>query len=189
MNDVSPSNETAKSAPASGSASEVADVVAPPLPPPKPFGKIGQCLQVAGLSCEALDPDANGVEYLQIQPDDLLRVAQFLKTDRACQFDFLACVTGLDYKTHREAVYHLESLDLKHRLVLKVKATQEDRIPSLMPVWTAADWHERETYDLLGIVFEGHPDLRRILMPTYWEGYPLRKDYKEEDPRLVWNRR
>jgi NADH-quinone oxidoreductase subunit C len=74
-------------------------------------------------------------------------------------------------------------------VILKVTANGADESPSLYPVWPAVDWHEREAYDLLGIHYIGHPDLRRILMPTYWLGHPLRKDYKEEDPRLVWNRR
>ncbi|HWV45928.1 MAG TPA: NADH-quinone oxidoreductase subunit C, partial [Nitrospira sp.] len=73
-------------------------------------------------------------------------------------------------------------------LALKVTAVNEHS-PSLMPVWPAADWHERETYDLLGIHYDGHPNLTRILMPTDWLGHPLRKDYKVNDPRLVWNER
>lgn len=155
-----------------------------------PAGHFAQLLLDNGFEgIEPAEPDANGLETIFSSRESLVRVGEFLRDNDQCRFDFLVCATGMDWKTHRETVYHLESLDTGKRVVLKVKADENDHSPSLTPVWPAADWHERETYDLMGIVFDGHPDLRRILMPNYWEGFPLRKGYKEEDPRLVWNRR
>jgi NADH-quinone oxidoreductase subunit C len=98
-------------------------------------------------------------------------------------------VTGVDLKTHRESVYHLYSTETYTYLVVKIAADANEHSPSLYPVWPAVDWHERESYDLLGIHYDGHPNLVRILMPDDWLGHPLRKDYTEDDPRLVWNRR
>lgn len=152
-------------------------------------GPIAALLIENGLQVEPISPDAHGVETIRVERDLLLQVGYFLRDDERCQFDFLVSVTGLDWQTHRESVYHLEKLATAERLAIKVNADANERSPSLYPVWPAVDWHEREAYDLLGIIYEGHPDLRRILMPNYWVGYPLRKDYQENDPRLVWNKR
>jgi NADH-quinone oxidoreductase subunit C len=95
----------------------------------------------------------------------------------------------VDHKTHRESVIHLYSTEINHYLILKTPAGEEDWVPSVCSVWPAANWHERESYDLMGIDYVGHPDLTRILMPVDWLGHPLRKDYEENDPRLVWNKR
>jgi NADH-quinone oxidoreductase subunit C len=154
-----------------------------------PAGFFTQLLLDRGYGVEAAAKDAHGVETLYVPSEDALAIAAILRDDSACQFDFMVSVTGLDLRTHRESVYHLQSLNTGKALVLKIKANASDHSPSLYSVWPAVDWHEREAYDLLGIIYEGHPDLRRILMPTYWLGHPLRKDYKEEDPRLVWNKR
>jgi NADH-quinone oxidoreductase subunit C len=154
---------------------------------PSEVGPVGQNLQSAHQPFESLGFDAGGVEMLQVAPADLLAVASYLR-DRL-GFDLLVSVTGVDWKTHRQAVYHLYATETHQWLMLKANADEADHLPSVMPVWPAADWHERETYDLLGIHFDGHPNLTRILMPNDWLGHPLRKDYKEEDPRLIWNRR
>jgi NADH-quinone oxidoreductase subunit C len=159
-----------------------------PPPPPEP-GKIGTLLAKLGLPIEHLGPEGSGKEQIRIAPENWLQVAEVLKDDSDCQFDLLVSLSAVDWKTHREAVYHFYSLSHHHWLVVKVKADAEDRIPSVYGIWPAVDWHEREAYDLMGILFDGHPDLKRILMPTDWEGHPLRKDYVENDPRLVWNRR
>lgn len=158
------------------------------LPPVEP-GLVAKRLAALGHSVESLAPDAQGTETLRLTSQTILAVAAVLRDDSELAFDFLMSVTGVDWKTHRESVYHLYSTATSQWLSLKIQADAQDHSPSLMPVWPAADWHEREAYDLMGIVYDGHPDLRRILMPTYWLGYPLRKGYKEEDPRLVWNRR
>jgi len=84
-------------------------------------------------------------------------------------------------------IYHLNSIPFEHSFVLKVEVTrnkEDEPLPqvfSLTPIWKTADWHEREAYDLVGIDFIGHPDLRRILLPADWQGHPLRKDYKEQE--------
>jgi NADH-quinone oxidoreductase subunit C len=158
----------------------------PPAPPP--LGECGQLLEAQKLSIKPLGEDGYGIEMIEVESQDLLAVGKFLKEDRRCQFDLLVSVSGVDRKTHREVVYHLYSLETHKKLVLKVTAVN-DRVPSLMSVWNAADWHERETYDLYGVLFDGHPNLTRILMPTDWIGHPLRKDYVVNDPRLVWNER
>ncbi len=109
------------------------------------------------------------------------RLAEFLRQDEAMGFDFLACITAVDYVADNQlaAVYELYSLKHKHWFCVKVFVDREGEpsIPSVMDLWPAADWHEREAYDMMGIVFTGHSDLRRILLPEDWEGYPLRKDY------------
>lgn len=115
----------------------------------------------------------------------LVEVAKELHTNPATYFDQLSCVTGIDNgpdaKT-MEVIYHLYSIPFNISLALKVIMPRENPIvPTLSSVWKSADWLERETFDMYGIVFENHPDLRRILMPADWEGFPLRKDYKEQE--------
>ncbi len=110
-------------------------------------------------------------------------IAKFLKESPDYALDFLSSVTGVDYKDYLEAVYHLYSIEKKEGpLTVKVRTDPEkSAIPSVTPIWRSAEFQEREAYDLFGIHFEGHPDLRRILM---WEGfahYPLRKNYIPDD--------
>jgi len=157
--------------------------------PAIPAGRIGQRLVDLGHTIEHLGNDAKGTEMIRLTREQALTVANVLRHDAECTFDMMLMVTGLDWKTHRESVYHLNSTTTFTYLIVKIAADEQDHSPSLMPVWHACDWHEREAYDLFGINYDGHPDLRRILMPNYWLGHPLRKDYVEDDPRLVWNRR
>jgi NADH-quinone oxidoreductase subunit C len=124
---------------------------------------------------------------LLIAPDRIAEVCLELRDNPKTYFDFLSCLTGVDYgiETNRfGVVYHLTSIPYQTQLTLKVSKMHNRDIndlpafPSITKVYLSADWHEREAYDLEGIFFEGHPDLRRILLPDDWEGYPLRKDYK-----------
>jgi NADH:ubiquinone oxidoreductase subunit C len=154
--------------------------------PPTP-GPVATKLKAAGFTVETLAPDATGKEVLRLAAEQVTPVCTWLRDEAG--FDSLVSASGMDHKTHRETVYHLFGTDTHEFLVLKIAANEQDRAPSLMPIWHAADWHERESYDLVGIIYEGHSDLRRILMPNYWLGHPLRKDYVENDPRLVWNHR
>lgn len=149
-------------------------------------GPVCAALQAQGIALTPVLSYACGVETLATDPAQALRVAEALK---AQGFDLLVSASGVDWKTHRDVVYHLYSLTSHQFIALKIRAGEDDKVPSMMPVWPAADWHERETYDLFGIHFEGHPRLERILMPVDWIGHPLRKDYVENDPRLVWNQR
>jgi NADH-quinone oxidoreductase subunit C len=108
-------------------------------------------------------------------------LAQVLRHDAQLNFDWLGCITAVDYIADEElaAVYDLRSMAHEHRFAVKVFVDrQSPTIPSVVDLWPAADWHEREAFDLMGIVFEGHPDLRRILLPEDWVGSPLRKDYE-----------
>jgi len=121
-------------------------------------------------------------EYaIRVKRSYLLEVSQFLKQDPACGFDFLSDLCGVDYlgrEPRFEVVYHLYSMKHKHRLRMKASPSENDlSIPSVVSVWKTANWHERECYDLLGIIFSNHPDLRRILTPEGFKGYPLRKDF------------
>jgi NADH-quinone oxidoreductase subunit C len=194
---MSSSNENDKQAPEAGAASDAPEIKANPKveaktevaeAPPISLGQYGQFLMANGFSPTALGNDAVGIEMIGIKANELLAVAQCLRDNNAAQFDLLLSVSGVDWKDRLEAVYHLYSTRTFHKMLLKVTALDE-KVPSVVSVWQTADWHERETYDLFGIVFEGHPNLKRILMPSDWIGYPLRKDYKMDDPRLVWNER
>lgn len=127
---------------------------------------------------------------LIIAPEKITQVCFELRDNKKTYFDFLACLSGVDYGVEENmfgVVYHLSSIPYKTQLVLKVKKHHDRNrqdlpsFPSVYSVWRTAEWHEREAFDLLGIHFENHPDLRRILLPDDWEGYPLRKDYKVQE--------
>ncbi|GAA4830732.1 NADH-quinone oxidoreductase subunit C [Algivirga pacifica] len=125
---------------------------------------------------------------LLVPKDHLLSVARLLHEHEQLYFDMLSCVTGIDNgpdKESMEVLYELYSIPYGISLRLKVMLDRPQEglaeVPSLTGIWKAANWLERETYDLLGINFEGHPDMRRILLPADWEGYPLRKDYEVQE--------
>ena len=125
-----------------------------------------------------------GQTWAVIRREKADNICRYLKEDPDIKMDYLIDVTAVDWKpkTPRfEVVYHLHSIAHGHSLRLKVPVEEEDAwVPTVSTVWRTANWHERETFDLFGIKFEGHPDLRRILMPDDWEGHPLRKDYPLE---------
>lgn len=122
---------------------------------------------------------------LKIAESDLKKVSHFLQTHDSCYFDLLSSITGVDNGVEQgtiDVIYHLYSIPFEYALALKVVLDRNcAEIASLSDIWKAAEWHERETYDLLGVVFLNHPDLRRILLPADWEGHPLRKDYKAQE--------
>jgi NADH-quinone oxidoreductase subunit C len=121
-------------------------------------------------------------DTILVSSDKLVEISKELHTNPDTYFDQLSCVTGIDTGTTMEVIYHLYSIPFNLSLALKVILPRDNpRVPTLSSVWKSANWLERETYDMYGIIFEDHPDLRRILMPADWEGYPLRKDYKEQD--------
>ncbi len=146
--------------------------------------------------CQRISPEAlverrvfRGQAALTVDSAKLIRVMRNLRDQ--CSFDHLIDVTALDFLPREprfQVVYHLWSHP--QRRLLRVKAWAEGEPPavrSLTALWSTADWHERECYDLFGIHFRGHPDLRRILTPEGWQGYPLRKDYPTEGPPEVQN--
>lgn len=123
----------------------------------------------------------SGDEIAVVRREDWLRVATFLKQDPACAFDMFIDVSGADYPKDElrfEVWLRLYSLPHNHRICLKTRVPEDDpRVDSVAGLWKGANWFEREAYDLLGILFDGHPDLRRILLYEGFEGHPLRKDY------------
>lgn len=125
-----------------------------------------------------------GDTTVKIGKENLLEVGRFLKDDPELAFDFLSMVSAVDYfprEPRFEMVYHLYSFKHHSRICLKVPLSSEDPVvESVTSLWPTANWHEREAFDLMGIHFQNHPDLRRILMPDDWEGHPLRKDYPLE---------
>lgn len=120
--------------------------------------------------------------FFFVKPERVAEIATWLRDAPDLLCDYMECLSGVDYpdKSQVHVVYHAFSYTLKHRAVLKVALPRDNpRVPSLCGVWSAANWQERECYDLFGVTFEGHPDLRRILLPDDWVGHPMRRDYKE----------
>jgi NADH-quinone oxidoreductase subunit C len=128
-----------------------------------------------------------GQASVVLKKEGILDVAQWLHDDPEMQMKLLRDVCGVDYLGKKEprfeVVYHLYSIEHRHMIRLKAQVSEDDAsIQSVTPVWEGANFHERECYDMFGIKFEGHPDLRRVLLPEDWQGHPLRKDYPLEGP-------
>jgi len=118
---------------------------------------------------------------LIIEPADLLNVAGKLRNTEGLDFDYMFCATCVDWKTHFTMVYHFSSTTHRHNIVLKANLNREKpEIETLCHIWRTAELLEREVYEMFGVNFLNHPDLRLLILPDDWEGYPLRKDY--EDP-------
>lgn len=148
-------------------------------------GPVYRFLQSQNLSVESLGTDASGVEMLKVDRDRLLAVCQALYADG---FNYLRCQAAYDSGPGQDLVstYHLVKLrdnaDRPPEVRLKVFVPRNDaRVPSVYWIWKTADWQERESYDMFGIIYEGHPNLKRLLMPEDWVGWPLRKDYITPD--------
>lgn len=128
----------------------------------------------------AVDEAVTDMACVKVAPDDLIELCLYLRDDDALKFNFMADICGVDFhpKTPRfMLVYHLYSIPFGWRLRLKCTLSEPPVAPTITPVWTTANWHEREAWDMYGIHFEGHPDLRRIYMWEEFEGFPMRKDY------------
>ena len=126
---------------------------------------------------------------LLVGSGDVIRICRHLKEDPDLRYDFLSDLTAVDRLGDHprfQVVYHLYSLQHKWRIRLKVPVEEGESVPSVTLVWSTANWHEREVFDMFGIGFDGHPDLRRILMPEEWEGFPLRKDYPVQASPKWW---
>ncbi len=148
-------------------------------------GPFGQFLAQKGITSERL-ADSSGVETIEIQAESLESALKQLRTSPDTELNLLLSVSGVDSADTIDSVYHLWSYNNLSELVLKVRVPKSSipknhlpMVPSIAPMWRTADWHERETYDLVGIRYVGHPYLRRILNPWDWEGHPLRRDYKQ----------
>jgi len=153
--------------------------------------------QEFGDSILSIDKDTPTEPIISVEPLKIHIVSKFLRDNPELQFDSLMCLSGVDDANGKKVkdaegydvieggtlsvYYHLYSTVLRHKITLKVSAPREDaKVESVENVWKCADWHEREAFDMIGIVFLNHPDLRRILMPYDWEenSFPLRKDFK-----------
>jgi NAD(P)H-quinone oxidoreductase subunit J len=148
-------------------------------------GQVASWLQENGFEVEPLEPDHLGVEMIKVEPQFLIPIATALY---AYGFNYLQCQGGYDCGPGKElaSFYHLiqvsDNADRPQEVRLKVFLPRDNpKVPSVYWIWKAADWQERETYDMYGIVFEGHPNLKRLLMPEDWVGWPLRKDYISPD--------
>jgi len=134
-----------------------------------------------GESVGALQP-AKQDPWVPVKPEAIAEVCRFLKTDPRTRMDCLMNLTAVDWpkRNQIDVIYHLFSYAHRHVFILKAQLDRASPVvPSVEGVWKAADWLEREQFDLLGVQFPGHPDLRRIMLPDDWVGHPLRKDYTE----------
>jgi len=121
--------------------------------------------------------------FIKVSSSNWHDIALLLKDNDKLKFDYLMCISSYDAgdkKTYGVA-YNFKSTSLNHYLEVRVEISGEDTIPTISDLWGSADWHEREAYDMMGIIFENHPNLKRILLADDWDGYPLRKDYDTPD--------
>jgi NADH-quinone oxidoreductase subunit C len=122
---------------------------------------------------------------IRVHAADLRKVRLILRDNDQVFFDMLSCLTVIDNGPAvgtLEVIYNLYSIPFNHHLALKVVTGRDQaEVDSVQDIWKTADWHEREAWDMFGVKFKGHPDLRRILLPADWEGHPLRKDYKQQE--------
>ena len=151
---------------------------APTPPAPPSDGEFGKFLKGKEINSTALGNDAGNIEMLELDIKDLVNACKLLKESSETDFDFLVLMTSLETKKGFQSIYTMQSTKSKKSLRIKVTVGKENpKVPSVSYIWTTANWYEREAFDMMGIVYTAHPDLKRILNPDNWEGYPLRKDY------------
>jgi len=134
--------------------------------------------KISGFKADVPEP------YLFVGAEEIVEVCRFLRDDADLKFEVLSDQTAVDWPKEEkiQLVYHLYSYSGRHQIVLKVDLPRDNpKIATVENIWKVANWFEREIFDLFGVIFEGHSDLRRILLPEDWEGYPLRKDYIEQE--------
>lgn len=139
--------------------------------------------QLPHTELEVLNGDV-GPGRIKVPSLAILDVTKILRDDDQLHFNTLMCLSGLHYPASEElgVTYHLYSTILRHSLTLNVRVPEANpKVPSIERIWKTANWHEREAFDMFGIIFTDHPDLRRILCPNDWQGYPLRKDYVQQE--------
>ena len=138
--------------------------------------------KIAAFVTEAEFNENSQFLEVTVPPDQLHKLAQQLRDDKETRLDYLICMTGVDWPEKLSVVYHLTSTLNKHILVMKVFTDGRENpvIDSVCDLWKTAEYHEREIFDLFGIRFNNHPDLRRLFLDDHWQGYPLRKDYVDD---------
>lgn len=124
-------------------------------------------------------------QFIIVDSEAWYEIASYVKEQPELLLDALMCLSGVDLgpkEDKMEVVYHLFSMQYRHSVTIKVQGPREEfHVPSVESVWRTADWHEREAYDMFGIIFDGHRYLKRLLLPSDWEGYPLKKDYQVQE--------
>ena len=150
-----------------------------------PFDDLLNIVKQSCTNGEAASDETTTPKAIRVHPQDLKNVCVALHKNPAVFFDMLSCLTVIDNGPQAgtiEVIYNLYSIPFNHHLTLKIITPRDNaEVDSVEDIWKTANWHEREAYDMFGIKFRGHPDLRRILMPGDWEGFPLRKDYKQQE--------
>ncbi|MGB5238286.1 MAG: NADH-quinone oxidoreductase subunit C [Flavobacteriaceae bacterium] len=130
-----------------------------------------------------------GSEFLNIEvaPAQLFALMRRLKEDEQSSFDYLYCLSGVDWGETLGVIYHLESTNHRHSVVVRVQTKDRDQptLDSVSSIWYTADFHEREVFDFFGITFSNHPNLKRLFLTEEWEGFPLRKDYVDEINMII----
>ncbi|MBV1887696.1 MAG: NADH-quinone oxidoreductase subunit C [Urechidicola sp.] len=138
---------------------------------------------------EHLEFSEEASEFLNfiVPVEELYIICQQLKSNPYLKFDYLFCVTGMDWGEELGVIYHLESTTFRHNIVLKVKTADRENpcLDSVSDIWYTAEFHEMEVFDFFGIEFNNHPNLKRLFLPPEWQGYPLRKDYVDEENMII----
>jgi NADH-quinone oxidoreductase subunit C len=151
----------------------------------KTFEELVSIVKEYSTSGVAIVDEAMTPKGVKIAPGDLKGVCRSLYQNPSVFFDLLSCITVVDNGPEAgtlDVIYNLYSIPFNHHLALKITlARDQAELDTVEDVWKTANWHEREAYDMFGVKFKGHPDMRRILMPADWDGHPLRKDYKQQE--------
>ena len=138
---------------------------------------------------ENLEFSEEASEFLNVTVPvaELYAICEQLKKHPELKFDYLFCVTGMDWGKELGVIYHFESTTFRHNLVVKAKTEDRENptFDSVSDIWYTADFHEMEVYDFFGIKFNNHPNLKRLFLPAEWEGFPLRKDYVDEENMII----
>ncbi|QBF31334.1 NADH-quinone oxidoreductase subunit C [Thalassococcus sp. S3] len=163
------------------------------------LNELGAYIEAKRTDCVLAWDVTHGELNIDVAPSNIVGFVEFLKGDPTCRFSTLVDITGVDYPERPkrfDVVYHLLSMYQNHRIRLRVSIREEDMVPSIVEAHRSANWFEREVFDMFGILFTGHPDLRRILTDYGFRGYPLRKDfpttgytevrYDEAEKRVVY---